>query len=70
MRQKRRDYFAAGVQLVWEVDPEARTVSVYTDVEGPTVLTQDDTLDGGSVLPGFTLARATCSASWIAKDSD
>jgi len=56
MRLKRRDYFAAGVQLVWEVDPEARTVSVYTAVEDPTVLTQADTLDGGSILPGFTLA--------------
>jgi len=56
MRLKRRDYFAAGVRVVWEVDPEARTVSVYTAVEGPTVHTQADTLDGGNVLPGFTLA--------------
>jgi Uma2 family endonuclease len=35
MRLKRQDYFTAGVGLVWEVDPEARTVSVYTAPEGP-----------------------------------
>jgi len=56
MRLKRQDYFTAGVSLVWEVDPEARTVSVYTAAEGPTILTEADTLDGGSVLPGFTLS--------------
>jgi Uma2 family endonuclease len=55
MRLKRQDYFMAGVQLVWEVDPDARTVSVYTAPEDPTVLTETDTLDGGSVLPGFAL---------------
>jgi Uma2 family endonuclease len=55
MRLKRQDYFTAGVRLVWEVDPDARTVSVYTAPEGPAVLTEADTLDGGAVLPGFTL---------------
>jgi Uma2 family endonuclease len=55
MRLKRQDYFTARVRLVWEVDPEARTVSVYTAPDGPTVLTEADTLDGGGVLPGFTL---------------
>jgi Uma2 family endonuclease len=55
MRLKRQDYFTAGVQLVWEVDPEARTVSVYTAPEEPTVLTEPATLDGGTVLPGFAL---------------
>jgi Uma2 family endonuclease len=55
MRLKRQDYFTAGVQLVWEVDPEARTVSVYAAPDGPTMLNETDTLDGGSVLPGFAL---------------
>ncbi len=56
MRLKRQDYFTANVRLVWEIDPERRTVSVYTAPEGPTVLTEADTLDGGAVLPGFTLS--------------
>lgn len=55
MRRKRLDYFTAGVRLVWEVDPDARTVSVYTGVDTVRVLAVGDTLDGGAVLPGFTL---------------
>jgi Uma2 family endonuclease len=55
MRRKRQDYFTAGVRLIWEVEPELRTVSVYTAPEAVTVLTRTDTLDGGTVLPGFTL---------------
>ncbi|MBL8797342.1 MAG: Uma2 family endonuclease [Planctomycetia bacterium] len=55
MARKRREYFTAGVCLVWEVDPEARTVAVYTAPDEPVVLTQDQTLDGGDVLPGFAL---------------
>ena len=53
--EKRREYFAAGTQLVWEIDPDARTVTVFTDPTTHTVLTAADTLDGGNVLPGFTL---------------
>jgi len=56
--RKRREYFAAGTKLVWEVDPDARTVTVYTDPTTHTVLTATDTLDGGAVLPGFTLPLA------------
>lgn len=56
MALKRQDYFTAGVRLVWEVDPETRTVSVYTGPDNPIILTEADTLDGGVVLPGFTLS--------------
>jgi Uma2 family endonuclease len=55
MARKRLDYFTAGVRLVWEIDPDARTVSVYTGVDTFRTLTAADTLDGGAVLPGFTL---------------
>jgi Uma2 family endonuclease len=56
MLLKRQDYFAAGVRLVWEVDPEARRLHVYTTPEEPSAtLTEGDTLDGGAVLPGFML---------------
>jgi Uma2 family endonuclease len=52
---KRQDYFAAGVQLVWEIDQIARTVSVFTAPTQCQQLGRTDTLDGGTVLPGFTL---------------
>ncbi len=55
MAVKRQDYFAAGVEVVWEIDPDARTVAVYTSPTQFTVLGPADTLDGGAVLPGFTL---------------
>jgi Uma2 family endonuclease len=55
MAVKRQEYFRAGVEVVWEVDPRARTVVVYTSPTASTTLTAADTLDGGTVLPGFTL---------------
>ena len=55
MLLKRKDYFAAGVDLVWEIDPRKRTVAVYTSLTHVVVLDIDDTLDGGAVLPGFEL---------------
>ena len=55
MERKRRDYFFTGVRLVWVADPQARTVAVYTAPDQMTLLRESDTLDGGAVLPGFTL---------------
>ena len=55
MARKRQDYFAAGVQVVWQVDPNTRTVEVFTAPNQSTVLHAAQTLEGGTVLPGFTL---------------
>lgn len=55
MSAKLHDYFAAGAGLVWYVDPERRTVQVFTSAADSRVLTERDTLDGGDVLPGFEL---------------
>ena len=54
MARKRREYFSAGVQVVWQVDPRARTVEVFTAPEQSTVLHETPMLDGGTVLPSFT----------------
>ncbi len=56
--RKREDYFAAGTQLVWIVEPDDRTVAVYTDPDTFTLLHVSDTLTGGDVLPGFELSLA------------
>src|SRR5262249_39004844 len=56
MKRKLGEYFDVGVRLVWYVDPAKRTVKVYTAVDRFTVLHEDDTLDGGDVLPGFSLS--------------
>jgi len=59
MARKRQDYCAAGTQVVWQVDPQvdpqARTVQVFTAPEQSTVLYEAQTLTGDPVLPGFTL---------------
>ena len=55
MNLKRQDYFGSGVELVWEIDPADRTIRVYTSLTNRTTLTTADVLDGGTVLPGFTI---------------
>ncbi len=55
MDRKLKDYFLAGVQLVWFIDPAKRAVTVYTAPDESTLLTEEQTLDGGRVLPGFGL---------------
>jgi Uma2 family endonuclease len=58
MARKRGEYFRAGVRLVWEIDPRKRGVRVYTAADQFTDLSAGDALDGGTVLPGFTLPLA------------
>ena len=55
MARKRREYFAGGASLVWEMDPPSRTVKVYTDPDTFTTMAEADTLDGAVVIPGFQL---------------
>jgi Uma2 family endonuclease len=55
MARKLGEYFGAGVRLVWIVEPKTRTVRVYTAADRFTVLMPGQTLDGGDVLPGFTV---------------
>ena len=56
MGRKRGEYFASGVRMVWEFDTESRIVSVFTPDGNVTVLDSSRSLEGGEVLPGFTLA--------------
>jgi len=53
MNRKLEEYFRAGVELVWYIDPRSRTVEVYTSPEDCNVLKENQTLTGGKVLPGF-----------------
>jgi Uma2 family endonuclease len=52
---KVRDYFAAGVRLVWVVLPELEQVYVYSSLTAIEVVTRTGHLDGGTVLPGLRL---------------
>lgn len=56
MGRGRRDYFSAGTVIVWEIDPDNRTVTVHAGPDRSLVLDEGQILDGGDVLPGFSLA--------------
>ncbi len=55
IRRKVREYFEAGVRLVWLIDPRTRTAVVHTSPKTSIKRNEDQTLDGGEVLPGFAL---------------
>jgi Uma2 family endonuclease len=48
-------YRKAGVRLIWVVDPARRAVHVHRADGTYRLLTEQDTLDGEDVLPGFRL---------------
>jgi Uma2 family endonuclease len=52
---KIRDYFGAGVQLVWVLYPRQRLLYAYQSPIQNQVLQEHDSIDGGAVLPGFRL---------------
>lgn len=53
--RKVAEYFAAGTRLVWIADPRSITVRVYSAPDRSMLLTEEVTLEGGDVLPGFSL---------------
>lgn len=53
MSRKRREYFHAGVELLWMVDHRTRTITVFRTALDATVYADDQIIDGGSVLPGW-----------------
>jgi Uma2 family endonuclease len=55
MERKLDDYFAAGVELVWFIDPASKSATVYEGRQQLRELTLADSLSGGSVQPGFEL---------------
>jgi Uma2 family endonuclease len=56
--KKLKDYFFAGVQLAWVIDPKTRAAEAYTAPDAKTAIPADGELDGGDVLPGFSLPLA------------
>ena len=58
MEAKRADYFLAGTVVVWDVDPEAKTVAKYTaDAPATPFLFQaGDMADAEPAVPGWRMA--------------
>jgi len=55
MERKLRDYFEAGVRLVWLINPKTQSAEAYTSPTRKRKIGKDQSLDGGDVLPGFRL---------------
>ena len=51
--KKVEEYFRAGVRLIWVVDPRTQTVTVYQSLQNVRILSSDQELDSGDVVPGF-----------------
>jgi Uma2 family endonuclease len=51
--EKIEDFFAAGVPLIWVLNPETRTIQVYRRDGTSTRLRPGETLEGEDILPGF-----------------
>jgi Putative restriction endonuclease len=63
-QEKLWEYLSAGVALIWVLSPRHDTVTVYDQAGGlaaPSVLARrrGDHLDGGGVLPGFSVPLAS-----------
>ncbi len=54
IHQKVQEYLRYGTRLVWVFYPKSRSVAAHTPAGSHTV-DVDGTLDGGDVLPGFSL---------------
>jgi Uma2 family endonuclease len=51
---KRQVYLRAGI-LYWEIYPKSRSIDVYAPGQPMRTVNADEVLDGGAVLPSFTL---------------
>jgi Uma2 family endonuclease len=55
MERKLDDYFAAGVRLVWIIDPATKSATSYESRQEPQPVKYDESLSGRNVVPGFEL---------------
>lgn len=55
VEEKVFEWLGAGARMVVVVNPRKRAVTVYRSLTEIKVLTEDDRLDGGEVVPGWTM---------------
>lgn len=65
MDRKLKQYFEAGVLLVWYIDPAKRSARLFTSPSEVPELDEDGWLDGNPVLPEFRL-----SLRWLFERAD
>jgi Uma2 family endonuclease len=62
MADKRADYFQAGTEVVWDLDPLAECIHVYcaSDPEHPVTFRRGQTVDAEPAVPGWRV-----EVNWI-----
>lgn len=58
IKEKRRDYFAAGTLCVWDVDmqnPEVIKAYHFNDPDNPIIFRRGDTADAGEAVHGWSM---------------
>jgi Uma2 family endonuclease len=58
VRRKIREYLTAGAEQIWVIDPETRSAIVHRAGGAEEEYAEDGIIDGGDLLPGFTLRLA------------
>ena len=56
VREKAEQWLTAGTSVVWVLDPDDRTATVYALGRAPQVLTESESLTGRDLVPGFQVA--------------
>ncbi len=56
--EKVEEWLAAGVRLVWVLEPKKRAITTHRLGRSPRIFTSDETVDGEDVLPGLMLPVA------------
>ena len=54
VEEKVQKWLEAGASLVWVISPKLRTATVYRSLTDIRTLTENDSLDGEGVVPGFS----------------
>jgi Uma2 family endonuclease len=67
--RKLRELLAAGCKLAWVIEPETQKARVYTSAKRSREIDETGTLNGGKVLPGFTLLLANLFAATRRRES-
>ena len=55
INEKVNDYLSGGAQVVWLIFPKTRSVQIYRPDQPVFTVTAAQALDGGDVLPGFSI---------------
>ena len=70
MSSKVKEYLAAGVKMVWVVNPPDQMIEVHLPDQLPKYLTVADEVNSGEVLPGFKLKIADLFGRVVAATED